>query len=179
MKKNKSYNKSSMWSCMNKINKLLIYIEEFSFIIFSCISIAFFINRVFVNVTLLLDSQVIIANIKDVKYTNSRRSHYCTLYFEYENEGIKYNNKAEYDLLLIDRISNLIAPEYRIGDKILIAHDNYGNFQVRHRIKTELFISSLYFLLSIALLIFAVYTFLSEINGKRNNNNHTDGQNSK
>lgn len=168
-----------MGFCMNKINKLLIHIEEFSFIIFSCICIAFFINRVFVNVTLLLDSQVIIANIKDVKYTNSRRSHYCTLYFEYENEGIKYNNKAVYDLLLIDRISNLIAPEYRIGDKILIAHDNYGNFQVRHRIKTELFISSLYFLLSIALLSAGVYLLISEINGKRNNNNHTDGQNSK
>jgi hypothetical protein len=68
--------------------------------------------------------------------------------------------------MIIDRINNTIVNEYRNGAQIIIAYDNYGNFQVKDRIKKELILYSVYLLISIALLSFAVYSFLSNFSGK-------------
>ena len=148
---------------MKKVYKFLL--DLLLIVIFS-ISSAICIYKEFINLSLLINSQEITGKIEEVKYTHTRRSHYCTVYFEYENEGIKYRNNAEFRWLLTDRIRNSIMNEYRSGNKIIIAFDNYGNFQVKDRIKKELIIYSIYLLISIALLSFAVFSFLSNFSGK-------------
>ena len=148
------------------MKKVYRFLTDFLLIIIFSISSAFCIYKEFINANLLFKSQEINAKIEDVKYTHSRRFHYCTVYFEYEIEGIKYKNNVKFNWMIIDRINNSIVNEYRNGAQIIIAYDNYGNFQVKDRIKKELIIYSVYLLISIALLSFAVYSFLSNFSGK-------------
>ncbi len=153
--------------CLKKeMKKVYRYLTDFLLIIIFSISSALFIYKEFINVSLLIKSQEINAKIKDVEYTHTRRSHYCTVHFEYEIEGIKYKNKVTFNWMIIDRINNSIVNEYRYGDQIIIAYDDNGNFQVKDRIKKELIIYSVYLLISIALLSFAVFSFLSNFPGK-------------
>lgn len=149
---------------MKKVYKFLL--DLLLIVIFS-ISSAICIYKEFINLSLLINSQEITGKIEEVKYTHTRRSHYCTVYFEYENEGIKYRNNAEFRWLLTDRIRNSIMNEYRSGNKIIIAFDNYGNFQVKDRIKKELILYLIYLVISIALLSFAVSTFISNFQKKK------------
>ena len=142
------------------MKKIFNYLLELLFIIIFAFSSGIFIYKEFINLSLLFKSQEINAIINEVEYTQRRHSHYCTVYFEYENEGIKYINNVTFNWLLIDRISNSILNEYRNGNKILIAYDSYGNFQVKSQIKKELVIYLIYLLISIAFLWFGVYSFL-------------------
>ena len=153
--------------CFKKeMKKVYRFLTDFLLIIIFSISSALFIYKEFINANLLFKSQEINAKIEDVKYTHSRRSHYCTVYFEYEIEGIKYKNNVRFNWMIIDRINNSIVNEYRNGAQIIITYDNYGNFQVKDRIKKELIIYSVNLLISIALLSFSVYSFLSNFSGK-------------
>ena len=153
--------------CLKKeMKKVYRYLTDFLLIILFSISSAFCIYKEFINASLLFKSQEINAKIEEVKYTHTRRSHHCTVYFEYEIEGIKYENNVTFNWMIIDRINNSIVNEYRNGDQIIIAYDDYGNFQVKDRIKKELIIYSVYLLISIALLSFAVFSFLSNFPGK-------------
>ena len=149
---------------MKKVYKFLL--DLLLIVIFS-ISSAICIYKEFINLSLLINSQEITGKIEEVKYTHTRRSHYCTVYFEYENEGIKYRNNAEFRWLLTDRIRNSIMNEYRSGNKIIIAFDNYGNFQVKDRINKELILYLIYLVISIVLLSFAVSTFISNFQKKK------------
>ena len=149
------------------MNKAFSYLTELLFIISFTFISAIFIYKEFINLSLLFKSQEINAKVKEVEYTHTRRSHYCTVYFEYEIEGIKYRNSAEFNWILIDRISNSIVNEYRNGDQIIIAYDNYGNFQVKNRIKKEFIIYLIYLLISIAFLSLGVYSFLSNFPDKK------------
>ena len=142
------------------MKKVFSYITELLFIIIFTFSSAIFIYKEFINLSLLFKSQEINAKVKQVEYTHTRHSHYCTVYFEYEIEGIKYRNNAEFNWMLIDRISNSILNEYRNGNQIIIAYDNYGNFQIKNRIKKEFIIYLIYLLISIAFLSLGVYSFL-------------------
>ena len=98
------------------MNKVFSYLTELLFIISFTFISAIFIYKEFINLSLLFKYQEINAKVKEVEYTHTRRSHYCTVYFEYEIEGIKYRNSAEFNWMLIDRISNSIVNEYRNGD---------------------------------------------------------------
>ena len=147
--------------------KLFGYFTDILLFILFSISSAFCIYKEFINVSLLLSSQELDAKIEEVKYTHNRRSHYCTVYFEYEIEGIKFKNNVEFNWMLIDRIRNSVLNEYRNGRQIIIAYDDYGNFQIKNRIKTELIIYLVYLLISVALLSFAVYSFLSNFPEKK------------
>lgn len=149
---------------MKKVYKFLL--DLLLIVIFS-ISSAVCIYKEFINLSLLFNSQELTGKIEEVKYTHSRRSHYCTVYFEYENEGINYRNNAEFRWLLTDRIRNSIMNEYRSGNKIIIAFDSYGNFQVKDRIKKEFMIYLIYLVISIALLSFAISIFVSNFQGKK------------
>jgi hypothetical protein len=143
------------------MKKVFSYIRKLLFILIFTFSSAIFIYKEFINLSLLINSQEITGKIEEVKYTHTRRrSHYCTVYFEYEIEGIKYENNVTFNWMIIDRINNSIVNEYRNGAQIIIAYDDYGNFQVKNRIKKEFIIYLIYLLMSIAFLSLGVYLFL-------------------